>query len=317
MDKGAFVPFTSFFVGIDELRSEFLSYAALINASNAVIDFYNEIHNKNMFGGIDDECIRINPDSGQIQINRKNNNISLKYKAPELITGKVKNDNIDTDNFTLAVILFRMFFVDHPFEGKIDFALAPLLTHKISEMLYGYEPVFVYSPADKSNRPLSNLSPYLTSRWNKVPQPLRDAFTKTFTEGMSSSEYRLSVQEWKTLINKIMDTGVIIDGKFYTVNPDDPSTFPPQCVVIKIGSRKIALADGGKLIISYKETTTPLNADIFFDGIRNILVFENITDDTWIIYKSDGSEQYIQPKEKVYLTKGDCIDFGSESGKVL
>lgn len=317
MDNNDFAPLTSFFWGIDEIRKEFSSYAAFINTSNAIIDYYEEMHSKNIFGGIDDKCIYINADTGRVKINRTDSHTAIKYKAPELITGKVKNDSIDTDNFTLAVILFRLFFVNHQFEGSNDYSVAPLMTYKISEMLYGYEPVFVYSPDDISNRPLSSLSPYLTSRWNKVPQILRDTFTKIFTVGIKEPKSRLSVQQWKSLVNTIMDMGVFIDGKLHLINPDNLTSLPSECAVIKIDDRKIVLADEGKFIVSYGETTTPLSVNIFTDSGRKIITFENTTDDTWIIYKSDGNEKYIQPKEKAYLTSGDCIDFGSESGKVI
>lgn len=317
MNNKKFVPFTSFFCGIDEIRNDFSSYTALVNAANLIIDYFEEMHSKNLFGGIDDKCININIDSGEIKIIRNTENISLKYKAPELITKKLFLDNTNTDNFTLAVILFRLFFIDHPFEGKIDYALVPLLTNKISEMLYGYEPVFVYSPNNSSNRPLSNLSPYLTARWSKTPQELQNAFTKTFTDGLENEKSRLSAAQWKELINSIMDMGVFIDGNLYIVNPDDTSALPPECVVMKISNRKIIITDNSSLIVSYKENTTPLYANVFSHNNQNILVFENITDDTWIVYKSDGQEEYIKPKEKVYLVSGDCIDFGSESGQVI
>ena len=317
MNSEQFVPFTSFFWGLDTIRSEFSSYAALINAANAIINCYDEMHSNNIFGGIDDECIKINPDSGEVKIQRKSNNVSLKYKAPELITGVVPDDNIDTDNFTLGVLLFRLFFADHPFEGRNSLATAPFVTEKMAEVLYGEQLLFVYSPTDKSNRPLSNLSPYLTSRWNKTPQSLKDAFTQNFTDGIKNIKSRFSIQQWKELIITVMDTGVFANGQLYLINPDNLSTLPPECVIIKIDNRKIALSDGGKLIVSYGETTTPLCANVFVQNGINILTFENITDDTWIIYKSDGSEKYIQPNEKAYLVSGDCIDFGSETGQVI
>lgn len=317
MNKEKFVMFTSFFQGIDSIRNEFSSYAALTNAANGFADYYEKSYKENIFGKIDDECIMINPDTGKVKITRSKNKTSLKYKAPELIKNTHIRDNTDSDNFTLAVLLFRLFFIDHPFEGSSDLSVAPFLTKKVCELLYGYEPVFVYSPSNNSNKPLSNLSPYLVSRWSKTPQPLKDAFTQTFTDGINDTKARLSPEQWKHIINKIMDTGVFIDGQLYLADPDNLSALPTECVIIEINSRKIVIADGGRLIVSYGEKTTPLCADIFVRDNQNILSFENITDDTWIIYRKDVTEEYIQPSEKACLTSGDSIDFGSEIGKML
>lgn len=317
MNTENFVPFTSFFWGLDSFRSEFSSYGALINAANGIIEYYEEKHKNGVFGGVDDECVFIDTDSGNVKIIRTDKDISVKYKAPELISGVGFTDDINTDNFTLAVLLFRLFFIDHPFEGRIDLACVPFITKKIGEMLYGSEAVFVYSENDTSNRPLSNLSPYLNSRWNKVPQILKDSFQSVFTQGVKNIEARFSVLQWKSIINKIADMGVFIDGDLYLINTDNLSSLPPECVVIKINNRKIALSDGTALMISCGETSVSLCVNVFAQDGINILTLENITNDTWIIYKSDGSENYIQPKEKAYLVSGDCIDFGSESGQIL
>ncbi len=317
MDKEKFVKFTSFFQGIDTIRNQFSSYTALINAANSIIEYYKDSHCKNMFGGIDDECISINPDSGEVKVVSTNNDISMKYKAPELITGKIQNENIDTDNFTLAVILFRLFFIDHPFEGENSLARSPLLSKKISEMLYGYEAVFVYDPNNDSNRPLSNLSPYLKSRWLKVPQSLRDAFISIFTDGMLNPKKRFSTEQWKILINSVADTGVFIDGHLRLINIDDNNTIPLECVIIKINDRKLALSDGGKLIISGGKTVVVLSAEVYMKNGLKTLVLKNATKDTWIIYKSDGGESYVQPNEKAFLYSKDCIDFGSEVGQII
>ncbi|MGN0470937.1 MAG: hypothetical protein ACI4GV_08505 [Acutalibacteraceae bacterium] len=197
MTDDNFRPFTSFFWGLDTFRSQFSTCEAITNAANAFADYYIQSHEKNIFGGIDDRCILINPDSGEVRITRSKKDVSVKYKAPELITDLNAKDNADTDNFILAILLFRLFFIDHPFEGRKDLATMPFISKKIGETLYGSEPVFVYSPSDTSNRPQSNLSPYLVTIWNSAPESLKTSFTKVFTDGIKNPSSRLSPQQWK------------------------------------------------------------------------------------------------------------------------
>jgi hypothetical protein len=55
-----------------------------------------------------------------------------------------------TDLFSLAVLLFYMFVMHHPLEGRKELAIK-CLDLPAMKKLYGTEPLFIFDPSDDSN----------------------------------------------------------------------------------------------------------------------------------------------------------------------
>ena len=75
-----------------------------------------------------------------------------RFMAPEIVTGIAKPSR-NTDLYSLAVLLFYMFFLGHPLEGKKEASIKCMDIHAMNK-LYGSSPVFIFDPKDKSNRPV-------------------------------------------------------------------------------------------------------------------------------------------------------------------
>ena len=74
--------------------------------------------------------------------------------APEIVTGKAKPSR-NTDLFSLAVLLFYMFMLNHPLEGKRE-ARIKCMDIPAMNMLYGTDPLCIHS---RSGICLSHLLP--------------------------------------------------------------------------------------------------------------------------------------------------------------
>ena len=61
--------------------------------------------------------------------------------APEIVTGQNDPDK-NSDRFSLAVVLFRLLFINHPLEGR--YSTPPCMTKELERKYYGTDPVFVY-----------------------------------------------------------------------------------------------------------------------------------------------------------------------------
>ena len=128
------------------------------------------------------------------------------YMAPEVILGKAKPD-INTDLFSLSVILFELFFLSHPLEGA-NCCKHPCLTTKIERELYAEKPVFVLSETDKSNLPVRGVHTNLINLWGVYPKFLQDAFQKAFGSGLKTVGARLSEGAWLKVLYKLRDNAV-------------------------------------------------------------------------------------------------------------
>jgi len=102
-----------------------------------------------------------------------------KYAAPEVILGKNELD-IYTNRFSMAVVLFFVFFYGHPLEGKQT--TAPCLTPSIIRKVYGEYPVFIFDQDDTRNRPIPIVHSKVISSWEAAPDYVKNIFIKAFSQ---------------------------------------------------------------------------------------------------------------------------------------
>lgn len=102
-----------------------------------------------------------------------------KYAAPEVILGQNELD-IYTNRFSMAVVLFFVFFCAHPLEGIQ--ATAPCMTPAIIRKVYGEKPVFIFDQDDTSNRPIPFVHSTVISNWDAAPDYMKNIFIKAFSQ---------------------------------------------------------------------------------------------------------------------------------------
>lgn len=139
------------------------SFEALCRAAFNLTKGYRDLHSMGYcYRDISFGNVFFNPDTGDVLI-CDNDNVSYdgavsgvygtaRFMAPEIVNGKAK-PSTNTDLFSLAVLLFYMFMLNHPLEGKLE-ANIKCLDYLAMNRLYGTHPVFIFDPNDTSNRPL-------------------------------------------------------------------------------------------------------------------------------------------------------------------
>ena len=105
-----------------------------------------------------------------------------RFMAPEIVRGD-SLPSIQTDLFSLAVLLFYLFVVHHPLEGSRELAIHSFDLPAMTK-LYGTHPLFIFDPQDASNRPVAAYHENAIVFWPLFPQFLRDLFIRSFTEGL-------------------------------------------------------------------------------------------------------------------------------------
>ena len=122
-----------------------------------------------------------------------------KYAAPEVILGKRVLD-VQTNLFSLAVILFMLFFNGHPLEGQRALQI-PIMTNEMLQKVYGDHPRFVFDPEDESNRPVPAIQGKMIACWNDAPDYLKNIFIKAFSqEALRNPKARPSEKELSQVI---------------------------------------------------------------------------------------------------------------------
>ena len=129
-----------------------------------------------------------NPDNGDVLI-CDNDNVSYGnskpggvlgtpgFMAPEIVRGEARPSR-DTDRYSLAVLLFYLFMVNHPLEGKQE-ASIKCMDMAARVKLYGTDPIFIFDPDNKTNRPVPGIHDNANIYWPLYPEQLRQLFIKS------------------------------------------------------------------------------------------------------------------------------------------
>jgi serine/threonine protein kinase len=153
-----------------------------------------------------------------------------RFMAPEIVREEAR-PNIGTDLYSLSVILFYMFMVHHPLEGRREREIA-CLDLPAMKKLYGTDALFIFDPKHGANRPVAGVHNNATLFWNLYPGYVRDIFTRAFTEGLRDPGARVRESEWRTVFTRMRDQiyychncGAEI---FLTDDGDSPDPLPQQ-----------------------------------------------------------------------------------------
>lgn len=252
-----------------------------------------------------------------------------RFMAPEIVVGKAKPSR-NTDQFSLAVLLFYMFMIGHPLEGKLEADIKCMDTPAMNK-LYGTNPIFIFDPVNDSNRPVKGYQDNPMIYWEIYPKALKDLFTVSFTDGLNDPGKRITENEWLKVFANMM-TGIQECPKctaevFYDLSKAE-SGAPHICwnckekvpmpAVLSI-EKSLVLLNPNARIFSHD-----INGDYNMETVvasvsRNpkdpsILGIHNETDENWTYIKSDGTQQAVAPGRNAPVISGAKIDFGKKTG---
>lgn len=192
----------------------FRSPEAKVRAATALCEAFAALHGEGLcFRDLNDGNVLFNPHSGDLLICDSDNVVAAdfntgiagktRYMAPEVAAGGAPT--VESDCFSLAVILYRIFMVDHPFEGALTAGPRyACLTPAARNRLYGVDAVFCHDDTDSRNRPVAGLHDNSLVFWPRIPAPLRNAFCKALSHrAIICSEARTKAADWQRIIDNL------------------------------------------------------------------------------------------------------------------
>lgn len=196
-------------------KIRFSSFRAIIEAALNLCDAFRLLHANGLsYQDLNDGGFFINPDTGEVRIcdcdnvypHGENSGIlgKARYMAPEIITGKTL-PNSYTDRFSLTVILFMLFCIDHPFEGY-NVVRHPCLTEDIELRLFGKDLCFVFDKDKDINRPVRGVHHNLLIMWSLMPEVLKNTFITQFSAPiLDNPQERMTELQWTDLFVSLRD----------------------------------------------------------------------------------------------------------------
>lgn len=282
-----------------------------------------------------------NPDNGEVLI-CDNDNVSIngkddssvygtpRFMAPEIVVGKAKPSR-NTDLFSLAVLLFYIFMLNHPLEGKLEANIKCMDIFAMNQ-LFGTNPIFIFDPDDKSNRPLRGYQDNAIIYWDLYPQQLKDLFTQAFTIGLKSPARRVTENKWLETFANMMSEIIICPncgaeifldenkenlGVAHTCWNCQSSVAVPASIVI--GKNRVVINKDTKLykhhISSNGDMDTVIGSISINPNNPNLLGIRNDGTDNWTYIKADGMQVPVAPGKSAAIVSGAKINFGEIIGE--
>lgn len=272
-------------------------------------------------------------DNDNVSVNNKNDSSvygTPRFMAPEIVIGKAKPSR-NTDLYSLAVLLFYMFMMSHPLEGKLEADIKCMDIHAMNK-LYGTNPIFIYDPLNKSNRPVRGYQDNAIIYWDLYPAILKDLFVESFTTGLTKPNKRITEIKWLETFSNLM-SGIIIcpncgsevfldeakekNSVAHTCwNCQKAVPIPPSII---IGKNRILLTNETKLTEHHTKANYNINT-IVGTLVQNpsnpsLWGIRNDSKDNWTYIKSDGTQIPVAVGKTAAIISGSRIDFGQYIGE--
>lgn len=304
-------------------KVSFKSFTAMLSAAMRICDGFMMLHRFGYsYQDLNDGNFFIDPQTGDVLICDNDNVMpqgeksgimgKARYMAPEIVAGGIPDKY--SDRFSLSVILFMLFYANHPFEGAKVVA-CPCMTESFEKRFYGSEALFIYDPTDKSNLPVRGIHQNVIRRWPAFPQMLRDTFIEEFSkEKLQNPSSRMIEQNWKKIISTIRD-GLVVCRHCAEETFVNISNTTDKCMNcgkdvdlskrLVINNRSLPLIN--KTAIYIDEDNTP-------DGVvttdsNGFMLIKNVSSETWTVETPSGKIKTVAPNEILPVKEGLKITF--------
>lgn len=315
-------------------RQQFKSFEAMCNAAMKICEGFKSLH----LGGysyqdLNDGNFFINPENGDVLICDNDNVMpqgeksgimgKARYMAPEVVVGSKAPDKY-SDRFSLSVVLFLLFYGNHPLEGARVLA-CPCMTESHEKKFYGNEAVFIFDEDKSENRPVRGVHNNVIRRWPAFPAVLRDTFIKEFSEGcLKNPNTRLIESGWQKVIQELRDTLVVCPICGDETFVEDFNS--PKCMCcdksfalsggLKISNRTIPLTPGTKVYIDMDNK--PDVQVVIISGDKYPVQLKNITTNNWTVETPSGKLKQIEPGQSMPVKAGLKVTFiGTTKGEII
>ncbi len=324
------------------------TFRSLATAGFELCDSFFQLHAKGLcYRDISFGNVFFDPDTGNILI-CDNDNVSVdgegnsgilgtpRFMAPEVVCNQARPSK-QTDLFSLSVLLFYMFMIHHPLEGKREAQIKSLDLPAMNK-LYGSEPIFIFDPNDDSNRPVPPYQENALVYWRIYPQFLRDLFIKAFTDGIRDPQNGRVVESvWRATMVRLRDSIVycphcsaenFYDADALKATGGQPSScwscnkelrLPAR---IRIGKNVVMLNHDAQLFPHHVDNqklydfSQPIAAMSQNPKEPSIWGLKNCSSEKWVITTANGNIKDVEAGRTVTLSLGTKINFGKTEGEI-
>ncbi len=281
------------------------------------------------------------PETGEIVIIDNDNVVVNGYKgsniggtypfmAPEIVRGDA-SPTINTDLHSMAVLLFNMFFLDHPLHGRKEYMIH-CWDEPAMRSIYGEEPVYIFDPGNDSNRPIPgyHVNPLEFSRI--YPEFFMNFFERSLCGGIQNPDQRVRETVWRQALIRLRDCiqycSCGAENFHCTDDPEPPicwkcKTLLPNPLILETRDSRVVLNFNTTIYAHHVDSRQRYNFNSVIAVVQqhprhpDVWGLKNVSGVNWIIRPPSGDRIVIEAEKSVTMRKDMKIDFGSCRGKLL
>jgi len=323
-------------------KIEFPSTELAITSALNIVNGFRSLHRKGLsYQDLNDGNFFINVKTGDVLICDNDNvapdgqsvgGIAGKpgYMAPEIVRGESRPNSL-TDCHSLAVILFKLFCRHDPLMGE-QYVKSVCITEKREFELYGSSPVFIFDPNNDTNRPVAGVHPNPIKLWPTFPDFLKEAFIKSFVEGMKNPNARLTENEWQKILLRLRGELLQCPSCSRTILlyqfPAGQAVKCGKCgnsyshpFRLEVKGYKVPLFPGVKLYACH----TRGNSDDYATATGEVIMnknnptlwgIRNFSGDSWFMMPENGEGKNIENGSIIPIAANLGLQFNESAGKI-
>lgn len=302
------------------------SFKVVIDAALHIVSAFRILHNNGYsYQDLNDGNFFIDPRTGKVLI-CDNDNVAPngmdtgilgkpRYMAPEIVLRRKMPDNL-SDRFSMSLILYRLFCLDHPLEGKRS--LVPCLTPEHQEKLYGSEALFMFDPDNIENAPDPVIHKNSLTVWKCLPDYIRELFLKAFSQkSMTNPNARPKELDWINALVRFRSEIIRCScGNEMFTQQGSPCRcdncrkmanipfrleFPDYAIPGIAGARIYRCQTG---TTDADEALMPMGQVVAKTGQPTVLGLKNMSENTWNAITTKGTAKKVKRDEIIPLKDG-------------
>ncbi len=261
-------------------------------------------------------------DNDNVEVNGMNRGLALGtpgFMAPELLLGQAKPSS-GSDLFSLAVLMFWLLTRSDPLKGRLELQIR-CLDMAARRRLYGEDPVFVFDPEDRRNRPDPILHQAALRTWPIYPPALRRLFQRSFGEGLRDPARRTLSSEWLQVLSATLDGQQRCPhcGQEVFAEAESEGATPARCwdcggplpasPRLRIGDRSVLVQPGNEVYrhhfdrLRSESLERPLGRVESHPRQPGLLGLLNLSDQVWQAELDDGASLPLPPGQRGNLRR--------------
>ncbi|MGP1428340.1 MAG: protein kinase domain-containing protein [Treponema sp.] len=329
-------------------KVQFKNFSAIINAALQITASFRKLHNLGFsYQDLNDGNFFINPENGHILICDNDNvapggqNLGIqgkpKYMAPEVVNAAKLPDTF-SDRLSLAVILFLLLCKSHPLDGLKDNNRIDPAKNEMN--LYCLNPIFIFDPADKSNRPNPEIHKNALLFWEIYPKHIQELFVKAFSKELmqcdgSGREDRIIEKTWLKELTRLRSEIAVCpfceEETFFDTQKESTRCIncgksferPP---VLRLKNGDVILQPERKIYRYQIDDSVDIESETLEEDIgiviRNknnpaIWGLRNTGKKTWVKRTPQGKEEMSESGKVIPVARGLKISFGTAEGEII